>query len=96
MAAKVYKLSELHEKFAQMLLDDIRVCQDEGIPMSSSDKAVIAAFLKNNGITADPDAEDMKALDAEFKRDAEAQRKIRASLLLKNTGGDSEYADLLN
>nr|DAU96012.1 MAG TPA: hypothetical protein [Caudoviricetes sp.] len=33
MAAKVSKLSELHEKFAQMLLDDIRVCQDEGIPM---------------------------------------------------------------
>lgn len=96
MSAKVSKLSELHEKFAQMLLDDIRVCQDEGIPMSSSDKAVIAAFLKNNGITADPDTEDMKALDAEFKKDAEKQRKMRAITILNGSGVDSEYADLLN
>ncbi len=95
MAAKVSKLSELHEKFAQMLLDDIRVCQEEAIPMSSSDKAVIAAFLKNNGITADPDAEDMKALDEEFRKDAEEQRKIRANRILSTMSGDSEYMDLI-
>lgn len=97
MAAKVSKLSELHEKFAQMLLDDIRICNEEGIPMSSSDKAVIASFLKNNGITADPDTEDMKALDAEFRRDAEKQRQQRASRILNTAGEiDPEFSSLLN
>lgn len=96
MSAKVSTLSDLHSKFTDMLLEDIRICREEGIPMSSSDKAVIAAFLKNNGITADPDAEDMKALDAEFRKDAERVRKQRAESILANMADTAEYADLLN
>ena len=48
MAAKSSQLGTLHELITEMFINDIKMCQDEGIPMSASDKAVIVKFLKDN------------------------------------------------
>ena len=96
MSAKVSKLSELHEMLAELMIEDIRIAREEGIPMAASDKGVIVAFLKNNNITADPDTEEMQKLDAEFKKQAEIERASRAKAILAQKGEDDRYDDLLN
>ena len=74
MAAKQSKLSELHEMLAEMFIQDIKMCTDEGIPMAASDKAVIVKFLKDNDITADADASDMEALRESFAEELNKKR----------------------
>lgn len=96
MSAKVSKLAELHELLADLMIEDIRLAKEEGIPMAASDKGVIVAFLKNNNITADPDTEKMQKLDEEFKKQAEIERASRAKAILAQKGDDDRYDDLLN
>lgn len=95
MSAKTSTLEKLHEMLAELFIEDIKLCREEGIPMSASDKGVIVSFLKNNNITADPDLEDMQRLDEEFKRQAEIERAARAKSMLKQKG-DDRFDDLLN
>lgn len=66
MAAKESRLSKLHEMIAELFIDDINMCREEGIPMAASDKAVIVKFLKDNDITAVKDEDDMAKLEQEF------------------------------
>lgn len=96
MSAKVSKLAKLHEMLADLMIEDIRIAREEGIPMAASDKGVIVAFLKNNNITADPDTEQMQKLDEEFKKQAEIERASRAKAILAQKGDDDRYDDLLN
>jgi len=81
MAAKTGTLSILHEMMAELLITEITVCKEEGIPMSASDKAVIIKFLKDNNITADVDAEDMKRLQGEFSDELSLQREAKRQLM---------------
>lgn len=78
MAAKQSALGMLHEALAEMFLEDIRICKEEGIPMSSSDKGVIVKFLKDNNITADIDNEHMQTLKDEFQDEFAQSRAARA------------------
>lgn len=96
MSAKVSKLAKLHEMLADLMIEDIRIAKEEGIPMAASDKGVIVTFLKNNNITADPDTEQMQKLDEEFKKQAEIERASRAKAILAQKGDDDRYDDLLN
>lgn len=95
MSAKTSTLEKLHEMLAELFIEDIKLCREEGIPMAASDKGVIVSFLKNNNITADPDLEDMQRLDEEFKRQAEIERVARAKSMLEQKG-DDRFDDLLN
>lgn len=95
MAAKQSALGALHEALAEMFMEDIRICREEGIPMSGSDKAVIVTFLKNNNITADVDADDMKRLKDEFEDELAAKRAKRAEALLKQTDDNDELSAVL-
>ncbi|WP_257542550.1 hypothetical protein [Sphingobium sp. CFD-1] len=90
MAAKQSALGLLHEALAEMFLEDIRICKEEGIPMSSSDKGVIVKFLKDNNITADIDNEHMQSLKDEFQDELAQRRAARAAELLKETAEDAD------
>lgn len=97
MAGKVSRLSELHKLLTEMFIEDIRVCQEEGIPMAASDKAVIVKFLKDNNISAEPDAEGMKELNEEFKKEFEAKRRERAEAIIKRSEAESDvFTSLIN
>lgn len=95
MAAKQSALSKLHEALAEMFLEDIRICKEEGIPMSSSDKGVIVKFLKDNNITADIDNQDMQKLQDEFKDELAERRRLKAQELLDATDDSDELAGVL-
>lgn len=88
MAANVSKLQELHEALAEMFLEDIRICKEEGIPMSASDKGVMVTFLKNNNITADITDEKIQAVKEEFQDELNAKRAQKAQELLSKVDND--------
>jgi hypothetical protein len=90
MAAKQSALGMLHEALAEMFLEDIRICKEEGIPMSSSDKGVIVKFLKDNNITADIDNEHMQSLKDEFQDELAQRRAARAAQLLEDSAEDAD------
>ena len=95
MSAKVSVLNQLHAALAELFIEDIRICKEEGIPMSASDKAVIVKFLKDNNITADVDADDMKRLTTEFQDELAAKREAKAKQILNRTEDDELLAGLL-
>lgn len=88
MAAKSSTLGTLHELITDMFIDDIRMCKDEGIPMSASDKAVIVKFLKDNDITAVIDDAKMKELNAEFEDELSKKRAERVLELVRQSPED--------
>jgi hypothetical protein len=88
MAAKSSQLGSLHELITEMFINDIKMCQDEGIPMSASDKAVIVKFLKDNDITAVIDDAKMKELNEEFADELSKKRAERVLQLVQQTEED--------
>ena len=91
MAAKKSSLETLHEILTELFIADIELCKTEGIPMSASDKAVIVKFLKDNNITAEPDAEKVQELRDEFQDELEARREAkRQHILMKAAGADCD------
>lgn len=88
MAAKSSQLGTLHELITEMFINDIKMCKDEGIPMSASDKAVIVKFLKDNDITAVIDDAKMKELNEEFADELSKKRAERVLQLVQQTEED--------
>lgn len=88
MAAKSSQLGTLHELITAMFIGDIKMCKDEGIPMSASDKAVIVKFLKDNDITAVIDDAKMKELNEEFADELSKKRAERVLQLVQQTEED--------
>lgn len=88
MAAKSSQLGTLHELITEMFINDIKLCKDEGIPMSASDKAVIVKFLKDNDITAVIDDAKMKELNEEFADELSKKRAERVLQLVQQTEED--------
>ena len=95
MAAKQSRLSELHEMLAELFIADIKICKDEGIPMSASDKAVIVKFLKDNSVTADIDDDSMRQLRDEFKDELAARRQAKAQTILKPNEDDDLLSEIV-
>lgn len=95
MAAKQSALNQLHEALAELFLEDIRICKEEAIPMSASDKAVIVKFLKDNNITAEIDMDSMKTLQDEFKDELAAKREARANKILAQEESGDELQGIL-
>lgn len=89
IGAKVSKLANLHELLVDLFTQDIRLCIDESIPMSASDKAVIVSFLKNEEITATPDDDKIDAMREEFQSFQDEGRKARAMSILNSAKDES-------
>jgi hypothetical protein len=90
MAAKQSQMELLHEALAEMFIEDIRICREEGIPMSSADKMAIAKFLKDNSVTMDVTPEKRAALTEEFQDDLAARRAAAAAAILANAKDDDD------
>jgi tartrate dehydratase alpha subunit/fumarate hydratase class I-like protein len=82
--AGVDKLRMLHDALADMFLENIRICKEEGIPMSAADMGVMVTFLKNNNITADITDEKIQAVKEEFNDELRAAREKAAKRILDN------------
>ena len=95
MAAKSSQLGTLHELITDMFIADIKLCQEEGIPMSASDKAVIVKFLKDNDITAVIDDAKMKELNDEFEDELSKKRAQRLLALVSQTPEDELLQGIL-
>lgn len=95
MAAKVSKLAQLHEMLTDMFMDNIRICKEEGIPMSAADMSVMVTFLKNNNITADVDDVKMQEVKQEFQDELEQARAKKAKQLLKDIGDEANISNVL-
>lgn len=88
-------LNELHELFAQVMLDDLRQSREEGIPLPAANLGVIRQFLKDNEITASIEADDMKALADEFRDELAAKREQRKAALNQSLQDDDVTSLLL-
>lgn len=89
IGAKVSKLANLHELLVDLFTQDIKLCIEESIPMSASDKAVIVSFLKNEEITATPDDDKIDAMREEFQSFQDEGRKARAMSILNSAKEES-------
>jgi hypothetical protein len=95
MAAKSSALGTLHELITEMFINDIKMCQDEGIPMSASDKAVIVKFLKDNDITAVIDDAKMKELNDEFADELSKKRAEKVLQLVQQSEEDELLSGIM-
>lgn len=91
------RLAELHAMFTELLIGEIQLAKEEGIPVSAADKSVMAKFLKDNSITADVDDDRMGQLRDEFEDELAAKREERKRELLAKleTTDDDQALDAL-
>lgn len=56
------RLALLHELLVEQIIFEFEFYKAEGIPMAATDKQVALSLLKQEGITATPDNEDIQRL----------------------------------
>lgn len=88
------RLETMNDLFTDMLLNDLKVSAEEGIPMPTGDKAIIAAFLKQNYLPANRDIAGLKEYSSELKVELEAKRKEKAAMILSKPR-DEDLDDLI-
>jgi hypothetical protein len=93
-AASKSALNQLHEMFAQVMLEDLKQSIAEGIPLPAANLGVIRQFLKDNEISASIDADDMLALRDSFA-DELAQRRAANKQKLEDSLKDDDTSFLL-
>lgn len=76
------RLAYLHELLVEQIIADFEFHKAEGIPMSATDKQVAISLLKNEGITATPDNEDIQKLKEVAARiQDEAKKNVAMGIL---------------
>lgn len=88
------RLETMNDLFTKMLLDDLEVAVKEGIPMPTGDKAIIAAFLKQNYLPANRTVAQLKEYSPELKKEAALKRAENAARILAKPR-DEELDDLI-
>lgn len=88
------RLETMNDLFTEMLLDDLRVSIKENIPMPTGDKAIIAAFLKQNYLPANRDIAGLKEYSSELKQELDTKRKEKAAMILAKPR-DEDLDDLI-
>ena len=75
-------LQKLHELLGKAMLEEVQQAIEDGMPVPAADKAAIARFLKDNGVTADPAANtDLEALRAALEgRESKQSTKLQARI----------------
>lgn len=89
MVASVDLLEQIHQLFAEQIIEEINQYKAEGIPIPAADKAVYAKFLRDNSVFCVPKSnEDLMDLREELmngNRDqAIAKLKSEISGVLEN------------
>ncbi|AGZ17283.1 putative DNA maturase A [Proteus phage PM16] len=88
-AATKSRLADLHRKFTEALINELKEAEEGEYPLAAADKSVIAKFLKDNEITASADEGEMLELKDEFEAELERKRKEKANVILEQLGEDS-------
>lgn len=80
--ASTTRLTLLHELLVEQIIFEFEFYKAEGIPMSATDKQVALSLLKQEGITATPDNEDIQRLkDVASRIKDEAKQDAALSIL---------------
>jgi predicted Ser/Thr protein kinase len=80
--ASTSRLTLLHELLVEQIIFEFEFYKAEGIPMSATDKQVALSLLKQEGITATPDNEDIQRLQEVAARiKDEAKKEVATSIL---------------
>lgn len=80
--ASTARLTLLHELLVEQIIFEFEFYKAEGIPMSATDKQVALSLLKQEGITATPDNEDIQRLkDVASRIKDEAKQDAALSIL---------------
>ena len=76
------RLAYLHELLVEQIIADFEFHKVEGIPMSATDKQVAITLLRNEGITATPDNEDIQRLkDVATRIKDEAKKDVAMGII---------------
>jgi len=90
------RLAYLHELLVEQIIADFEFHKAEGIPMSATDKQVAISLLKNEGITATPDNEDIQRLKEVASRIQDGAKQEVAMSILGEVQEASELSAFLN
>lgn len=94
--ATTSRLAYLHELLVEQIIADFEFHKAEGIPMSATDKQVAISLLKNEGITATPDNEDIQRLKEVASRMKDSVKQEAAMSILGEVQEASELSAFLN
>ena len=94
--ATTSRLAYLHELLVEQIIADFEFHKVEGIPMSATDKQVAISLLKNEGITATPDNEDIQRLKEVASRIQDGAKQEVAMSILGEVQEASELSAFLN
>ena len=94
--ATTSRLAYLHELLVEQIIADFEFHKAEGIPMSATDKQVAISLLKNEGITATPDNEDIQRLKEVASRIQDGAKQEVAMSILGEVQEASELSAFLN
>ncbi|QNO11468.1 putative DNA maturase subunit A [Acinetobacter phage Aristophanes] len=76
------RLAYLHELLVEQIIADFEFHKEENIPMSATDKQVAITLLRNEGITATPDNEDIQRLkDVATRIKDEAKKDVAMGII---------------
>lgn len=94
--ATTARLAYLHELLVEQIISDFEFHKEEGIPMSATDKQVAISLLKNEGITATPDNDDIQRLKEVASRIQDGAKQDAAMSILGEVQEASELSAFLN
>lgn len=94
--ATTARLAYLHELLVEQIIADFEFHKEEGIPMSATDKQVAISLLKNEGITATPDNDDIQRLKEVAARMKDSVKQDAAMSILGEVQEASELAAFLS
>ena len=94
--ATTSRLAYLRELLVEQIIADFEFHKAEGIPMSATDKQVAISLLKNEGITATPDNEDIQRLKEVASRMQDGAKQEVAMSILGEVQEASELSAFLN
>ena len=81
-AASLADLQDLHALIARSLNQRITQDMEDGLPTDAATLGAAIKFLKDNNVSADPaDADDLSALRATLKQQAEQRRAGRSNVV---------------
>ena len=90
------RLAYLHELLVEQIIADFEFHKGEGIPMSATDKQVAITLLRNEGITATPDNEDIQRLkDVATRIKDEAKKDVAMGIIAEVQEAHDSTSDML-
>lgn len=82
---KLSAVHELHELLIESVVQEMKQCKADNIPLAGPLMNTALAILKMNNITAEPDETKLSQLRDEFSAELAAARSAKAKTILDST-----------